>query len=902
MTLGTGWQENWLIRTKLLLPASNTGWVDRSRLVEKLQEVPQKPLTLVSAPAGSGKTSLLGAWAEAQIRQNTPVAWVTLDGRDNHIPRFLLYIQHALHETGIHLAPIEAGKSLQILEYQLITWINQIIQFDREVFLVLDDYHSITNQKIHRGIMLLMEQMPPRMHLLLASRTEPPLPVATYRAKGQLLELGFKELNFSREEMLHFLEDRMGLALPEQSVLTLEQRTEGWIAGLQLAALALRSRPEAAESVSKFDGSHPYVVDFLVDQVWQSRTAAERSFLRQTAILERMNAELCSVMTGLSLNECQEMLETLESDNLFLIPLDDRRKWFRYHALFATFLQNQLNRHSGSAADELHRKATVWFEAGGYIAEAVDHALASGASDQAAGLIDRIAQDLWMSGDNDRLLRWLGALPEEVLQRRPRLCIYHAWALNISGDFQTRDKCLRQVEKHLEQFDQKSSAQQQSLRGMLYAMYGIIACMAKDSQSAIEWSKRAKECLQDDEAVWRSVVYRNMGMAFLLADQSTAAQQAFASSLDVSAQAGSIYMSLVVHYELAEQLIVQGELYKAEHLCRQGLRLAKDHHTLEMTIIGAIQIALGDVLREWGRLGEAQRLLEAGIEIGRKNRSIGAQVCGFARLAILAQARGDGELAAATRQRLLEIAPVFQRTSLIAHQDAQAALWGRIPGSATVLRWTKTFDLQPNGPIHVSNEAVYLAYARLLMSQRKHNVAGKLLERLNSSVSAGGRFGRLVEVLVLQALCAWEQADVQNASGFFLAAVELAEPEGYQRMFLDEAERIGPLLRQFPREHPCYGYVKRLLKGMDADVNIPPSASDARQQNAPDILLVEPLSNRELEVLQLIAQGLTNEKVANQLVVAVSTVQWHTKNIYAKLEVHSRMQAVQRARELGYFS
>lgn len=900
-TFGTGWQENWLIRTKLLLPAPNSGWVERPRLVEKLQGVAQKPLTLVTAPTGSGKTSLLGAWAAAQIRQNTPVAWITLDRRDNHIPRFLLYIQRALLEDGINLAPYEADETLPALEQHLIAWINQIIQHDREVFLVLDDYHTITNEYIHHSLMLLIEHMPPRMHLLLSSRAEPPLPVATYRAKGQVLELGFKDLCFSLDEIQRFLEDRMELSLPEESVLTLEQRTEGWIAGLQLAALTLRSRPDAADSASQFDGSHPYVVDFLVDQIWQGRTAPERDFLCQTSILERMNAEICSVLTGLSPPECQHMLEKLTNDNLFLIPLDGRREWFRYHALFSSFLQNQLHRRNGYAADDdLHRKATVWFEASGYIAEAVDHALASGASDQAARLIERIAQDLWMSGDNDRLLRWLGALPEDVLRRRPRLCIYHAWALNISGNFIARDECLDQVEQYLAQGESGNSAQESHLHGLLYTLYGIIACMAKDPESAIAWSERAMDQLPDDEKVWRSVVYRNLGMAYLLADQSSAAQEAFARSLDMSAQAGSIYMNLVVHYELAEQLIVQGELYKAENLCRQALRLVKDHHTPEMTIVGAINVALGEVLREWGRFDEAQRLFQAGIELGRKNRSIGVQVCGYARLAMLARARGLVDLAAESRERLLKIAPVFQRTSLIAHQDAQASLWGRETSSPTVLRWIKELDLHPDGEINVSNEAAYLAYARLLIAHRNYAVAYGLLERLRSSVTAGRRIGRLIEVLVLRALCALEREDVDAAQMHILEAIELAEPEGYQRVFMDEGERLAAILHQIPHDHPSYAYVTRLLKGMQPAVNEPPAEGHTPREAGLSLMLADPLSSRELDVLQLIAEGLTNEQVANRLVVAVSTVQWHTKNIYAKLDVHNRTQAVQRARELGY--
>lgn len=896
-----------LIRTKLYAPQVQSTWVSRPRLAARLNEAASGSLTLVAAPAGFGKTTLLGEWIAA-ARPGSPqgnsaasrrVAWLTLDERDNDPTRFTTYLIAALAELELPVdenITVDRGGSPRTLEGCFVQLINQVADVGEDFVLVLDDYHLIHTEAIHKGLHFLLDHLPPQMHVILVTRTDPPLPLSQLRARGRLTELRAADLRFTTREMRAFLRQKMGLNLPTGAVADLEARTEGWIAAVQLAAIAMQGREDLPYLVQDFDGDHRYVVDYLAEQVLHQQSESVQTFLLETSILERLTGPLCDALTGR--NDGREMLGSLEKANLFLIPLDDHRRWYRYHHLFARFLRDRLKQTDPEHWPALHRRAMEWYEDNGYLAEAVDHALTVGDTEQALPLVEQVAEEIWMNGEMVRLLGWLEALPDELMRARPRLCIFHAWIANIMGEFERRDQRLDEAEKCLscpddEQFDRDL------MQGMLAATHGIVAIMEGNASRTLELCQQALAHLPEDNLVWRCVVKRNLGNAYLLEDKTQAAHLAFTEAVADSRRAGNTYMALISMYELAELQIVLGQLHHAEHTCRTALQLAAERGAPGLTIVGALHIALGEVLRERNQLEEARAHALAGIEYGLRDRSIGVRVCGYTRLGAIEAARGEYKAADEAYLKAMQLAPRLVRTAFIAHQDAQARLWSRQGDRKAATRWVQQADLQPSSEITLLNEAGYLTLARLLLAERQLDEAHGLLERLEEAAKAAGRTGRVIESRLLRAQLYHVQGETNQAENLLVQALVLAEPEGYLRVFLDEGEVIRQLVRQIRQSAPpgpVRVYLDQLLEAFGDEVEAGPATNGGGLFRGH---LVEPLSEREMDVLRLISAGLTNQEVAQELVVATSTVHWHTKNIYRKLDVSSRTQASLRARELG---
>ncbi len=888
-----------LIRTKLYAPQVQPTWVSRPRLVARLNEVARCSLTLVAAPAGFGKTTLLGEWVAAARSESQPVAWLTLDERDNDPARFSRYLITALAGLGLPVDEkiiVDRDGAPRTLEAWFTQIINQLTGVEDDFVLALDDYHLIRARAIHQGLLFLLDHLPPQMHVILASRTDPPLPLGQLRARGHLLELRAADLRFTTAEMRAFLRQKMGLDLPTGAVAALEARTEGWIAAVQLAAIAMQDRQDLPYFVQSFDGDHRYVVDYLAEQVLQQQPESVRSFLLKTSILERLTGPLCDALTGQA--DGRDTLERLEKANLFLVPLDDNRQWYRYHHLFTRFLRDRLKQSDPGRWPVLQRQAMAWYEDNGYLAEAVDHALTVGDAEQALPLVEQVAEEIWMKGEMVRLLGWLEALPDELLRARPRLCIFHAWIANIMGEFERRDQRLCDAEKCLScpddgQFDRDL------LQGMLAATHGIVAIMAGDATRTLELCQRALADLPEDNLVWRCVVKRNLGNAYLLEDKTQAAHLAFTEAVADSRRAGNTYVALISMYELAELQIVLGHLHHAEHTCRTALQLAAERGAPGITIVGALHLGLCEVLRERNRLDEAREHALAGIEYGLRDRSIGVRVCGYTRLGSIEAARGDYQAADEAYLKAMQLAPRLVRTAFISHQDAQARLWSRQGDRKAAARWVQQAGLQPSSEITLLNEAGYLTLTRLLLAEGQLDEAHSLLEHLEEAARTAGRTGRVIESRLLRTRLYHMRGETAQAENLLVQALVLAEPEGYLRIFLDEGEVIRQLvlqIRQTAPPGPVRVYLDRLLEsfGVEAEA-IPALHAEGLFRGQ----LVDPLSEREMDVLRLIAAGLTNQEVAEELVVATSTVHWHTKNIYRKLDVSSRTQASLRARELG---
>lgn len=889
--------EQVLVQTKLFIPPVQPRWLHRPRLVEMLNAGAQLPFTLVSAPPGYGKTSLLSEWVTHAARNRLPVAWLSLDGRDNDLTRFCHYLAGAL--GSIHLEVtcqgIPVSENLgDDMELWLTALINQIANVSGDFVLVLDDYQMITNPALHAAVAYLIERSPQQMHLVIASRVEPPLPLAQLRARGQMAEIKASHLRFNGEEIGRFFGEVVGLDLDESSLGMLEERTEGWIASLQLAALALQGRKDPAAFIRSFSGSHPFVMDYLAEQVLDQQPEEVRRFLLLTSVLDRLNAPLCEALTGE--RGAQRILQRLEKENLFLVALDDERAWYRYQRLFAHFLSERLRQADPQLWLDLHHRAAEWYERNGFTSDAVNHALAIGNATQALDLIEKIGETIWKRGEMARLDGWLREVPDEMIASRPRLCIYHAWILNISGEYKWVEQRLQAVEAWLAQADIEPEAEVNLVRGMLAATQAIIAIMEADLQRTLELCKQACERLPEENGVWRSVVARNLGNAHLIQGDLQTAEQDFLEAFRLSQSAGNVYMAIVSLYELACLYVIQGQLFKAESALQRGFRLADERNAAQLPIVATLYIEMGELLLQWNQGEEASHFAQRGYQLARQGRSLGMQLCSLSLIAATARARGDSERAGWALAQMDLFALEGRAPSFITQHDALSRL--RLSRVNDI-----TNDATTDLAIGVMHEVRLICKARELLRAGQVQMAATLLARLRSSAESGGRLGRLIEIQVLQAMAYQMQGNTRRALGVLESALLHSQNQGYQRVYLDEGPLMCTLLSTLSRKPHRVdpGYLERLLRGF-SPASLAPQAEARhalRQEPMHGATPLEPLSDRELQVLRLIAAGLSNKEAAQELIMAQSTVQWHTKNIYRKLNVNSRTQASLRARQLG---
>ncbi|MGQ0602422.1 MAG: hypothetical protein ACT4QE_12100, partial [Anaerolineales bacterium] len=715
-----------------------------------------RPLALLSAPVGFGKTTLVVEWL---AQQRLPCAWITLDARDNHLGRFGLNLVAALSTlevqfnqtlvAALHTSPPPAIDTLVARLVDLLTALPD------EVVIVLDDYHTLTHPLLHSAVAMLIQHLPTHTHLVLLTRSDPPLPLAQWRARDQLVEFRAADLRFTSAEAAQFFQHTLQFDLPADALAVLMSRTEGWPAGLHLAALALRAQPGPAVTES-FNGSHRFIVDYLAAQVLQQQPEPVQRFLLETAVAERLTAALCDELTrDWRIGSSQSLLDQLERANLFLAPLDDERRWFRYENLFAEFLRARLRAGQPERAVELHRRATAWHEQHGFIAEAVNHALAIGEAEQAARLIEQIAEIIWGRGEIGRLQHWLAALPEELIRARPRLCLFHAWILNITGDTAATAARLDDAERGLN--TQRDRTDGATLRGMLATIRAIVAIMSGEAEAARAFSQQALSQLPEDLHAWRSLVARNLGNVQLLMGETAAAAQSFTEALRLS-EAEGVYFSLVALYELAELRLVQGQLHAAADTCRRALALAEERGAGELVLAGTLHTTLVEVLREWDQLDDALRHAQRGVEIVTLTQSLGAQVCAFTRLSMVEQARGNAAGAARAFEQAARLAPPTRqhRTSFLAHSAIQAQLWARSGDWRAAETYAETNRTHADSEPTFLNEPVLLMLARSQLAQARPAEAVRVLARLRSGAEAAGRIRRVIEIDLVAAR-AYEQ-------------------------------------------------------------------------------------------------------------------------------------------------
>ena len=902
-----------ILTTKLYIPPPRPGIVPRPRLVERLDEGLAPGVTLISAPAGFGKTTLVSEWIAGCKR---PVAWLSLDEGDNDSTRFLTYLVAALQTIAANigagaLAVLHASQSQPpSIEPILTTLLNEISTIPDRFILVLDDTHVIDSKPVDQALAFLVEHQPARMHLVIATREDPPIPLARLRARGQLTELRAADLRFSPAEAAEFLNRMMGLNLKDTDIAALEGRTEGWIAGLQLAALSMQRRSDTAGFIRAFTGSHRFILDYLVEEVLRHQPEQIRSFLLQTALLDRFCARLCNAVT--EREDGKDMLDILQRSNLFLIPLDDQRQWFRYHHLFAEVLQTYLREEQPALVSPLHRRASIWFEQNDLPADAIHHALQAKDLERAADLIERVWLFMDLNYQSAAWLGWAKALPDELIRARPVLSVGCAWALLGVGEIEASETRLRDAERWLEPVDQQEAnpstgmvvvdeAEFRSLPASIAAARAYRALALGDISGTKTYARQTLELVTADETVHHTQATALLGMAEYAEGDLPAAEKEFLKFQAIMWQANDIANAISITFILANIKLIQGRLREAVRAYRQSLQLAESRGASFFLGASDLHRGLSELLCEQGDLEAAAQLLQTARQLGEQGA-----LTGWPQRLCVAQARlqeSQGDLAGAL-VLLAEAERLYVRNPLPERSLAalKARMWTRQGRLTEALSWVREQKLSPSDDLSYITEFEYLTLARVLITRHKIDrvegdltAALDLLERLLRAAQDGGRNGSVIEILILQSLAHQAQGNQPRALAAMERALALAEPEGYVRVFVDEGEPMRLLIdkRSRTRDHPLGGYANKLLAAFTQPEETLKSAIPLQKST-----MLEPLSDRELEVLKLLRSELSGPEIAQYLIVSLNTLRTHTKNIFNKLGVNNRRAAVRRAEEL----
>ncbi|TAK01310.1 MAG: helix-turn-helix transcriptional regulator [Chloroflexota bacterium] len=883
--------SGYLLETKLHAPKPRPRVVQRARLGERLARGASSKVTLVSAPPGFGKSTLVAEWLG---QQTAAVAWLSLDADDNDPARFWRYVAAALQTAHPELG-LDAARALEPPEPQIDQAIhsvlNDLANLERDVVLVLDDFHMIDRRDIGDELAYVIDRLPAHAHLVMTTRADPTLPLARLRARGELVEIRAADLRFTEAEAWAYLNGTMGLDLGGADVGTLEALTEGWIAALQLAALSMQGRADPASFIASFAGDDRYVVDYLADEVLARQPPDVRRFLLQTSILDRLTASLCDAVTGGG--GSRAMLERLDRGNLFLLPLDDQRRWYRYHNLFADVLRTHLLAEDPDSLPALHRRASDWFERDGDRSEAIRHALAGSDFIRAADLIEPAIADFGRTRDEVTLRRWLEALPDAVVRARPQLATALAGALMQTGMLAGVADLIATAEAALEgpaaaTHAGPSESERVRLPGHLAMLRAGYSRITGDLPNTIAHAQRALSVAARDDHLSRGGAASLLGLARWETGDLDQAHRSFAAGM-ASLEAGG-YRSDVVggQVTLADIRIAQGRLGDAVDAYRRGLDLAVEGAGPPLRGAADMHVGMSGVLRERNDLVGAREHLAAGRALGEANGLPKNPYRSRLAEARLCQAEGDLRLAFdllddaervffADFSPMVEPIPAVRARLLIAH--------GRL---APAREWADRARVGATDDISYVRQFEHVTLARLLLAEGRVDEAVPLIDRLVAAAQDRGWVGAAIDALIVQALARQAGGDLTGAVGSMDAAFEFAAPEGYARVFLDEGPAMAQLLTLASKRGTLPSYAGELLRATG------PRAARTPARRG----LMESLSERELEVLRLLRSDLDGPAIANELVVSLNTLRTHTKNIYGKLGVSSRRAAVRRAEEL----
>jgi LuxR family maltose regulon positive regulatory protein len=838
-----------------------------------------------------------------------PFAWLSLDEGDNDPARFLAYLIAALQM--IHADAGQAARTMlqspqpPPLESVLTTLINEITTSWEDdpllpkagFALVLDDYHLISALPVHDAVTFFLDHLPPQMHLVILTRADPPLPLARLRARNQLTEIRADHLRFTADEATVFLNQVMGLELSAEDIAALETRTEGWIAGLQLAALSMqgRSADQWADFISAFTGSHHYIVDYLAEEVLNLQPDPVREFLLRTSILDRMTGPLCDALTGCA--DGQATLEQLEQANLFLIPLDEERRWYRYHHLFADVLRRSLGQTDSDCIPSLHRRASQWFERQHFADEAIGHAFAAQDVERAAVLVEQNALEMINRSELAALFRWLRALPEDVVHSRPWLCVFVAWGKYWVGPRDETDQYVELAEQALDAVSGLGARERDHIAGHIAAIRAFKAAHDEDVPRIFDMSQKAIALVPEwDYVAGLSALI--LGFACWGRGDAIGAERAFRQGRTIAIKINHPTHAISCAGYEAIQQVKQARLHEAAQTLHEALRLAVHPDGREISMAGFAYLRLGDLAREWNDLEAADQHLDKAVKMCSQSGFSDAVSDAYVALARLRLAQNDLPSAREALAKAEQVVTEAQVDPVISCwlDECWIRLWLKEDDLAAASEWAERCGMGPDDPFRYLRDLDHINLARVWVAQGMQespdaalSEALKLLDRLRHAAESAGWIHETIKILLLQALAFQAVGNGERALGALSQALALAEPAGYVRIFIDEDTPMARLLRLAESRGIAPKYVAKLLSEFDRK----PGATSITQQT-----LIEPLSERELEVLRLIAAGLSNRKIAEKLVLAVGTVKAHTSNIYDKLGVRSRTQAVAHAREL----
>ncbi len=920
-----------LLQTKLYIPPARPRLVSRPRLFTRLTEGLASRVTLISAPAGFGKTTLVSEWIKElrnrkyEIRETSKknpavdrpssfvfrVSWLSLGEEDSDPDRFLKYFIAALQQIEADVG----AKALNLLhapqpppiKSTLTTLLNEMTTVSDDFVIVLDDYHLVKAKAVDDILTFLLNHSLPQMHLIINSRSDPDLPLARLRGRGELSELRAADLRFTPTEAAEFLNRAMGLDLAPEEIAALETRIEGWIAGLQLVALSLQGRTNTADFIEAFTGSHRFVLDYLVEEVLEHQPEPVHRFLLQTAILKRLCGALCDAVTGQQ--NGKEMLATLERSNLFIVPLDDERQWYRYHHLLADVLHARLMEEEPHLAADLHQRASKWYEQHDLPADAIRHAFEAEDFERAASLVQRAWPMMRQRYPDAALVHWVKALPGDVLRGRPILNVYYATA-SIPGKPGTAETHLRDAERWLETNGQAEANAAQSavlnkeelrsLPGMIAFARAYQAGALGNRADTVKYAQQALDLLPENEYLYRGSAAVLLAFAHWSSGELESAHRSIVDGLSSMQKSGDSSAAISALYIQADIRRAQGHLRQAHRIGQQALKVAADHGQPVPQGTADVYTVLSELHHERNKLDIAAQHLVKGQDLGEHAALQAARHRWYMSMARIKEAQGDLEgaldlLDEAQRVYFENPAPDVRPIPAI-----KARLWVKQGRLSDALAWVREANLSTADVLSYLREFEHITLARVLISRYRtdqakqaiHDAAG-LLERLGQVAKSGGRLRSVIEILILQALVHQAQGDIPAALKPLQQALKLAEPEGFVRLFVDEGVSMAHLLHEAISQQISPEYARRLLD------DLPALPSEQIIQSKAQPPLIDPLSKRELEILHHIAQGLTNQDIADQLYLSLYTVKAHARNIYGKLGVSNRTQAVTRSRELG---
>ena len=894
-----------LLATKLYIPSIRTDLVPRSRLIEKLNGGLNRKLTLICAPAGYGKSTLVADWVPTLSPTSTikyRISWLSLDKNDNAPTRFLTYLIFALNqsEEGETALGKNALTMLQApqpsIEAVCTSLINDVSAIPDRIVLVLDDYHVIESPQVDDALTFLIEHLPPQLHLVIVTRVDPQISLARLRARNQLIELRASDLRFTSSEAADFLNRVMGFDLSDENIAALETRTEGWITGLQMASISLQGRKDVDGFIKSFTGSHRYVLDYLIEEVLEQQPKSVQTFMFQTAILDRLTGSLCNAVTGQE--NGQETLEMLESANLFIIPLDDERRWYRYHHLFANLLQQRLKSSPKINIQDLHIRIRNWFSKQGMEREALQHSLLAEDFQKAAELINRLSMEVLHKGEYRTVSDWINSLPYDIQQEHPFLWALDGWALRMEGQFEAAETRISEVEEALKNPAHRASADLETIKGLINSHKAYIAFIRGNFNQTISISRESLTQLPQDMVEIRTLTALYLGVALRYQGNLQEALEIYLNTLPYGKQLVGSSIAVFCFIHLSDLYYDLGELQKSREIAEQAIQFTNQHTGRpDWPFMGHLYVCIGRVLRQWGRLTEALEVILKGVGLCRQWNVADFQALACIELADVYFSLGEKELA---QDALKESFLIYQEFSpwasglVAAHQAKHSLGFGEIE---LAIEWLGGTDLKANSPIDLSRDIEFLTMARVFIAQNKLDEGLVLLNRISEVSDEIGKNHTALEAIILQAKALFIHDDTEKAMEKLEQALSLGEAEEYVQIFVDEGSPMARLLYDALSKGIMPEYVQRLLAAFPVEKPEP-----AEKQPSQESEWVEPLTDREVEILQLLADGFTNPVIGSKLYLATNTVKAHLRNIYGKLGVNNRTQAVARARGLGIIS